>query len=51
MSLDVLSSEVSSDTDNFVEELRDQYLQTPVVYYDSLDQRISGDKFGQLGLN
>ena len=50
MSLDVLSSEVISDTGKFVGELRDRYLQEPVVHNDLLDRRIGGDKFGQLGL-
>ena len=50
MSLDHLSSEVTTDTDKFVQGLRDQYLQNPVVYNDLLDQRVGGDKFGQLGL-
>ena len=47
---DVLSSEVTSDTEIFVQELRDQYLEEPVVYNDLLNRRISGEKFGQLGL-
>ena len=50
MSLDVLSSEAISDTERFIGELRDRYLQEPVVYNDLLDRRIGGDKFGQLGL-
>ena len=50
MSLDVISSEVISDTDKFFRELCDRYLQEPVVYNDLLDRRFSGDKFGQLGL-
>ena len=50
MPLDVISSEVTTDTQKFVQGLRDQYLQNPVVYNDLLDQRIAGDKFGQLGL-
>ena len=50
MSLDVISSEVTTDTDKFVQGLRDRYLQNPVVYNDLLDQRVGGDKFGQLGL-
>ena len=50
MSLDVLSSEVISVTGRFIRELRNQYLQEPVVYNDLLDQRIGGDKFRQLGL-
>ena len=50
MPLDVLSSEVISDTEIFIRELRDQYLQEPVVHNDLLGQRIGGDKFGQLGL-
>ena len=50
MSLDVISSQVITDTDQFVQGLRDQYIQHPVVYNDLLDRRIGGDKFGQLGL-
>ena len=50
MSLEVISSEVTTDTDKFVQGLRDRYLQNPVVYNDLLDRRIGGDKFGQLGL-
>ena len=50
MSLDVLSSEVISDTGKFVAELRDRYLQEPVVHNDLLDRRIGEDRFGQLGL-
>ena len=50
MSLDVISSQVITDTDQFVQGLRDQYIQNPVVYNDLLDRRIGGDKFGQLGL-
>ena len=50
MSLDHLSSEVTTDTDKFVQGLRDQYLQNPVVYNDLLDQRVGGDRFGHLGL-
>ena len=50
MSLDVLSSEVISDTKRFVRELRDRYLQEPVVHNDLLDRRIGEDRFGQLGL-
>ena len=50
MSLDVLSSEVISDTERFVRELHDRYLQEPVVHNDLLDRRIGGDMFGQLGL-
>ena len=50
MSLHVISSEVTTDTDKFVQGLRDQYLQNPVVYNDLLDRRVGGDKFGQLGL-
>ena len=50
MSLDVITSEVISDTERFTRELRDRYLQEPVVHNDLLDQRIGGDKFGQLGL-
>ena len=48
--IDVLSSEVISDFDRFIRELRDRYLQEPVVHNDLLDQRVGGDKFGQLGL-
>ena len=43
---DVMSSEVTSDTEIFVQELRDQ---NPVVYNDLLDRRV-GETFGQLGL-
>ena len=50
MSLDVISSEVTTDTDKFIKGLRDRYLQNPVVYNDLLDRRVGGDKFGQLGL-
>ena len=50
MSLDVISSEVTTDTDKFVQGLRDRYLQNPVVYNDLLDRRVGGEKFGQLGL-
>ena len=50
MSLDVTSSEVTTDTDRFVQGLRDSYLQNPVVYNDLLDRRVGEDKFGQLGL-
>ena len=50
VSLDVISYEVTTDTDQFVQGLRDRYLQNPVVYNDLLDQRVGGDKFGQLGL-
>ena len=50
MSLDDLSSEVTTDTERYVQGLHDQYLQNPVVYNDLLDQRVGGDKFGQLGL-
>ena len=50
MSLDVISSEITTDTDKFVQGLRDRYLQNPVVYNDLLDRRVGGDKFGQLGL-
>ena len=50
MSLDDLSSQVTTDTERYVQGLRDQYLQNPVVYNDLLDRRVGGDKFGQLGL-
>ena len=50
MSLDDISSEVPTDNDKFVQGLLDRYLQNPVVYNDLLDQRIGGDKFGQIGL-
>ena len=50
MLLDELSSQVTTDTDRFVQELRDQYLQNSVVYNGLLDRRIDGEKFGQLGL-
>ena len=50
MSLDVISSQITTDTDKFVQGLCDQYIQNPVVYNELLDRRIGGDKFGQLGL-
>ena len=50
MSIGVISSEVTTDTDKFVQGLHDRYIQKPVVYNDLLDRRIGGDKFGQLGL-
>ena len=50
MPLDDLSSQVTTDTERYVQGLRDRYLQNPVVYNDLLDRRIGGDKFGQLGL-
>ena len=50
LDLDAISSEVTTDTDKFVQGLRDRYLQNPVVYNDLLDRRVGGDKFGQLGL-
>ena len=50
MSLDVIISEVISDTEKFIRELRNRYLQEPVVHNDLLDRRVGGDKFGQLGL-
>ena len=50
MSLDVISSEVTTDTDRFVQGLCGQYVQNPIVYNELLDRRIGGDKFGQLGL-
>ena len=50
VSLDELSSQVTTDTERYVQGLRDQYLQNPVVYNDLLDRRVGGDKFGQLGL-
>ena len=48
--LDDLSSQVTTDTERYVQGLRDQYVQNPVVYNDLLDRRVGGDKFGQLGL-
>ena len=50
MSLDDLSSQVTTDTERYVQGLRDRYLQTSVVYNELLDRRVGGDKFGQLGL-
>ena len=50
MSLDDLSSQVTTDTEGYVQGLCDQYIQNPVVHNDLLDQRVGGDKFGQLGL-
>ena len=50
MSLDDLSSQVTTDTERYVQGLHDRYLQNPVVYNDLLDRRVGGDKFGQLGL-
>ena len=50
MSLDVISSEVTTETDKLIQELRDRYVEEPVVYNDLLKRRIGGDKFGQLGL-
>ena len=50
VSLDVISSQVTTDTDKFIQGLCDRYLQNPVVYNDLLDRRVGGDKFGQLGL-
>ena len=50
MSLDDLSSEVTTETDKLIQELRDRYVEEPVVYNDLLNRRIGGDKFGQLGL-
>ena len=50
MPLDDLSSQVTTDTERYVQGLGDRYLQNPVVYNDLLDQRVGGDKFGQLGL-
>ena len=50
VSLDELSSQVTTDTERYVQGLRDRYLQNPVVYNDLLDRRVGGDKFGQLGL-
>ena len=50
MSLDDLSSQVTTDTERYVQGLRDRYLQNPVVYNDLLDRRVGGDKFGQLRL-
>ena len=46
----VLSSEVTTDTDKFVQGLHDRYLQNSIVYNELLDRRVGGDKFGQLGL-
>ena len=48
---EVLSSEFTSDTAIFVQELRDRYVEEPVVYNDLLNRRIGGDNFGKLGLN
>ena len=50
MSLDVISYEVTTDTDKFVQGLCGQYVQNPIVYNELLDRRIGGDKFGHLGL-
>ena len=50
VSLDELSSQVTTDTERYVQGLHDRYLQNPVVYNDLLDRRVGGDKFGQLGL-
>ena len=50
MSVDVLSSEVISDTERFTGELRDRYLQEPVVHNEFLGKSIGGEKFGQLRL-
>ena len=50
MSLDDSSFHVTTDTDKFVQGLRDRYHQNPVVYNDLLDRCFGGDKFGQLGL-
>ena len=50
VSLNVLSPEVISDTDRFDKELRDRYIQEPIVHCDLLNRRVGGDKFGQLGL-
>ena len=50
VSLEVISSEVTTDTDKFIQGLCDRYLQNPVVYNDLLDRRVGEDKFGQLGL-
>ena len=50
MSLDDLSSQVTTDTERYVQGLRDQYLQKPVVHNDLLNRRTSGNNFGQLGL-
>ena len=47
---EVFSSEVMSDTEIFVQELCDQYVEEPVVYNDLLNRRIGGETFGQLGL-
>ena len=33
-----------------IQELRNRYVEEPVVYNDLLNRRIGGDKFGQLGL-
>ena len=50
VSLDDLSSQVTTEAERYVQGLRDRYLQNPVVYNDLLDRRVGGDKFGQLGL-
>ena len=50
MSFDVISSEVTTETDKFIQELSDRYVEEPVVYNDLLNRRIGGDRFGQLGL-
>ena len=50
MSLDDLSSQVTTDTERYVQGLCDRYLENPVVFNDLLDRRVGGDKFGQLGL-
>ena len=47
---EVLSSEVTSDTETFVQELCDRYVEEPVVHNDLLNRRIGGETFGQLGL-
>ena len=47
---EVLSSEVTSDTEIFVQEQRDRYFEESVVYNDLLNRRVGGEKFGQLGL-
>ena len=45
-----MPSQVTTDTERYIQGLRDRYLQTPVVYNGLLDRRIGGDMFGQLGL-
>ena len=50
MSLDVISCEVTTETDKFIQEISDRYVEEPVVYNDLLNRRVGGDRFGQLGL-